>query len=1299
MNQMNSVEIDDAAEPFPSFTALRAAHTDLLQQDLQPDQADAVHLAEHFVKRAQATGKFLSDDTDRRSSQNILNYWASFLYRLDGVPRLVTLAKYDRNASARVGDVQCPYPGVRAFSEDESQFFFGRQRQIDYVLNRLKEDRLLVLVGPSGSGKTSLIRAGVLPALKRDAETSTRFFFPPSVPGSDPLLNLARMVQKARNAGAENEQWLKQQAEILQKDESHLLKLIEETDENPAVIFIDQGEDLYELGSIFVRLQDRLGLDPSAKVQTAFLGNLMNVALSQTRRHIVILVRRIGDFEPHFRRLPSRFKEVFEPARMVLPSLYPSELGEVIEKPADLLGVTFEGPALSTLKPVEQDDGSQPRETIVRRLVKQIASEPVGLPLLQFALTKLWDKRQQDKIPESALRELGTCREALVKTAESFYLSLDSRDQSRCRRFLYKLVTIGSDLRPHLASIHRSELYSSSRTQVAEDALLEKLSQAQLVRIQKGTTPSDDVVELVHELLLTAWPRMVGWIDSKQRVRRWSKIAATFLMIVLAGGIAFLGALWWGYRQEVEQSRELAATSTDKLINKRFDQALWLGQEAYKTNHNSETRINSLRLLQFTQSSTARPARFVRIDDVEVVDLALSSEKTGEPSQVAGIKPDGQILVWNLKTGALYRSFASERQPTYPLAFSPDNKKLATASDEVGVAVMLWDVESGIPEVLPQDGELGITAFAFSSDGGSLVTGDDGGNVAVWDLATKTRTLLYKHTGPQKAHYVSSIVFSEDGNSLASASLDGTVVLLNRKLAKVRPRTFTLGGELRRGAGDQRSDEIHSLAFNRSGNLLAGATTESVVVWDLSTGTTLKEFCPGSAKGLLLSFDPDSDSLAVWSYSGEISRWDIESGRESSTQLYKTNSPLSAAFGGHGRYLVLPSEGGLFLWEVYGSRPLTVDNRAVRSVAFSHNPGKQELVIGTDNGTLYAFDLEGEKKYTPRKTSKLDIGIEGLAFSGDDKVLGIAQNDGAINLVDANTLESVRRIDAWEALNEKIQPTSAGEVPVPASLSNLIFSSDANSEVFAVIAKSQPGDQKHKPGSRIILWDNKTNSRLASPQLDANFDVNALAISKDGKRLAAGGSIAADGKAVGNILMWQGTTPTSYQIQNATITSLAFDANEELLAVGTQEGSIFLCSGATGQQLNQVSMKAEGPVINLAFLAEGKLLAFEIYKPAETLSSLNKVVLWNIESPAPAWDFLENDTQAALNMTLSNGGTLASVRETNVVLRDLNVGKSGDRFCQIINCDRYLDPNNTLAPKKTILQKLFIGVSHWWQGD
>src|SRR5918999_5566697 len=160
----------DAQACFPSAAALRAAHGDLLQRRRgDGNTPDLLEGADRFIRRGQATGALLDLDDDRWACQSLLDYWANMLYRAGREPPDAALAEFDPTLAPDLDDALCPYVGLDAFREDDHARFFGRNRLVEDWVERLRSDRLLVVVGPSGSGKSSLVLGGLIPMLKDGA--------------------------------------------------------------------------------------------------------------------------------------------------------------------------------------------------------------------------------------------------------------------------------------------------------------------------------------------------------------------------------------------------------------------------------------------------------------------------------------------------------------------------------------------------------------------------------------------------------------------------------------------------------------------------------------------------------------------------------------------------------------------------------------------------------------------------------------------------------------------------------------------------------------------------------------------------------------------------------------------------------------------------------------------------------------------------------------------------------------------------------------------------------------------------
>ena len=170
----NSVVVSDAA-PFPSLAALRTTHSELLKRERESGDAPTFldEVAE-FVRRGQATGALLDADTDRWAVQSLLDYWTTVLYRAGREPPDEALAEFDHELAPKLNDALCPYLGLDAFQEANHDRFYGRQRLIEELVARLRDNRFLAVIGPSGSGKSSLVRAGLLPALKAGALPAAR---------------------------------------------------------------------------------------------------------------------------------------------------------------------------------------------------------------------------------------------------------------------------------------------------------------------------------------------------------------------------------------------------------------------------------------------------------------------------------------------------------------------------------------------------------------------------------------------------------------------------------------------------------------------------------------------------------------------------------------------------------------------------------------------------------------------------------------------------------------------------------------------------------------------------------------------------------------------------------------------------------------------------------------------------------------------------------------------------------------------------------------------------------------------
>jgi uncharacterized protein YkwD len=474
------IQTDDAVR-FPSLASLRAAHSELLKRSRAgSDTSDVMAAIQDFIQRGRATGALLDAEADRWAAQTQLDYWSTQLYR-PGQPAIdATLDDFDPTLAPALDDALCPYLGLDAFHENNQQLFFGRARLIGELVKRLKTQRWLSVLGSSGSGKSSVVRAGLIPALEQGAlpDSAGWSYFPPMVPGSHPLANLARLILPPETEAAQ----IEAEADQLREAPTHLTNLITAHFERAVVLVIDQFEEIFTLCTDEVMRQ-------------RFVDNLIGLSQIPDAQHRVIITMRT-DFETHVARLPS-LQAAFEPSVVRITPLNAAELREVIEAPAALIGLKFE-------------------EGVVDALLNDTLGEPAALPLLQFTLLKLWESRERNRVTWEAYKKLGGGRQALARSADEFYNKLIPEEQVTMRRILLKMVRPGEGLEVTSNRVPRAALYQKAEANDRIDRVLDRLIKARLVRVSEGDTAADEQVEVAHEALVRNWPRLVEWLEGER---------------------------------------------------------------------------------------------------------------------------------------------------------------------------------------------------------------------------------------------------------------------------------------------------------------------------------------------------------------------------------------------------------------------------------------------------------------------------------------------------------------------------------------------------------------------------------------------------------------------------------------------------------------------------------------------------------------------------------------------------------------------------------------------------------------
>lgn len=1204
------------AEPYQSFADLKDAHTELLKLDTQiADRSAFLDRVEDFCNRAHVTGALLGRHDDRRATQSMLNYWVATLFSGNRSPDQTILADFDDSQIAKIKDEDCPYPGSRPFRKTDAKNFYGRRTATEYISNRLKIDRLVALIGPSGRGKTSLLQAGILPALQfeDDCAGRKRFYFPLLIPGSDPLASLEGMIKSEPSDSA---QPVQTSINEFRRNSKYLLELIRQVTKQPAVLLIDQFEDIFNLS-------------PNRKIQRAFIANLLAVVQDPETSHTVILTMRNDSFDEEIKRLPRAFREQLEPAKWTVPPLGAGEIGDAIKKPAEKVGLII-------------------HEATLLSLIKEILAEPIGLPLLQFALQKLWAKRNdRNEVPDKALTDMGGCRMAFVDTADQLYKDLKPKDQETMRRILMRMVRVDGEGTATDIPVLRTDLYQrDSRERV--DHVLGRLLTDGLVRLSEHRQPADVQVELTHHSLVRAWAEMATWVETRKTALNFLRYAA---MLALSLGFVFLlvlamrGFIEWR-RDEKELLSLRIAQQSEKLMGQhRYNLAMLVGLHAFRIDDNAASRstiLNALRL-------SPRPYKFLYKRDYEAADLAFSPDKT----KLATLDKNGDISIWDIgKEPTVERVLSSSKNAAFPLLLSADGKRLASGSRTPGENetapqsnLKIWDVTNGSFKDLFVDVVHQPTTVAFSPNGNLLVSGAADGRVIRWDLTKESPVASVLVDLDLSATAVS---INPQGSLLACGTSDGSTILWKTDTWE---KFKTLGGHVtkpkQKPSADTNNEPVASVAFSADGKRLVIETIADTVVWDIQAEQELLRVSTGLENiGFISVLSENGNTLTSYSGDGNVFFWDIANGGRS-----QLRTPLDQtwflALSADGTLLALPDEDGITIWNLGENRPLRVPESLtdVTTLAFDPTPNSKTLAAGLNEGEILLWDSASRQQLgklePPNKTAATM-----LAFSPDGKTLAQGLFDGTVLL--------------WNVPERSVKTEITG---YNGSLIDLVFSPDGK-QLARIIKPAQT-----EPNQFILRNLESGNEQL----IETLGNVTSVAISNDGKTLFAGNT---DGK----VLAWEFATQTTiaeFQAEPSPIVSVRLDPTGTKLAAATV-GLLNVWDVSDVAKPNIVFSSTRFGIYQLSFAREGGILGILIQsrKTTRRRDRQGGLVLLDVETGNQLGDSIPNDTNSMSFALRSDGKILASAESSLTIDLWVLEPASADTFCAVVNTNPSLEDWN-----------------------
>jgi hypothetical protein len=644
-----------------------------------------------------------------------------------------------------------PYQGLLAFQPSDGDRFFGRAKEIEDLWQRFRAlheqadaTRLLVVYGPSGSGKSSLVRAGLVPELARrppGGRAQARIAL--LVPGSQPLQELAGVLARIATNDPTPASKTREFAEELALANGagefdglqRIARLLPEADVWPLVVVVDQLEELYSLR-------------PEAAERQAFLATLLRAAADRSGQVAVVVTLR-SDFLGATQADPA-LNQLIQAQGVFVAALSEAGLRDAIRLPAEQRG-----------RPLDAAS--------VELLVEQSLGRDGALPLLQFALLRIWEGLLRGQPAAETLRQIGGVGGALAGEGDRIQASLPAEDQRIARRLFLNLVQLGEGSRDTRRRVALQEVIAHDEDPAAIRRVIERFaSPAVRLITRSGGQDGSETLELSHEALIEAWPLLREWLNSSRadlRFQRRLEDAARHWQ----EDDQSKGSLWRPPNLDrLNQFRDEHEADLTAL-QLAFADASRQAEEEHLASAEARRQAEVKRLRQ--EKRTRRLVFNGLAGGLAVVSVALL---LAWGQLVRAQRQRGEALAATAKLTATYRPADALVEALAAAGLSRYGQLQPTASLLPATArEALLDGAARSRERLRLRGHQGgVWSAAYSADGSRIVSAGEDGTVRQWE-AKSGRAIGEPLRGHQRG--VLSAAYSADGSRIVSAGQDGMV--------------------------------------------------------------------------------------------------------------------------------------------------------------------------------------------------------------------------------------------------------------------------------------------------------------------------------------------------------------------------------------------------------------------------------------------------------------------------------------------------------------------------------------------
>lgn len=529
-----------------------------------------------------------------------------------------------------------PYKGLQYFDEHDADHFFGRERLTAKIVSRLHQTRFLTIIGASGSGKSSLIRAGVIPALRRGQRLADGSLPPTNsgqwdirtlTPTAHPLEALAATLarhEESVTAMTALQQDLAAEPRALALAAQRLLA---RNGKRQLLLFIDQFEELFTL------------CRQPAKRET-FINGLLAAVAPEAQQPVTVLAALRADFYAQCSQ-HAGLRERVSQQQEYIGAMSRDELLSAILQPA----------ALGNWKI---------QEGLVELMLDEVGGEPGALPLLSHALLETWSRRRGRKLTLSGYQESGGVQGAIAKTAETvFQQRLAPAQRPIARMIFLRLTELGaSENSPDTRRrVPFSELITRATDAPTLEAVLNILADARL--ITTGTLPPGDakVVEVAHEAIIREWPTLRHWLNENRegllRQRQLTEAANDWEKLGRDAGALYRGARLRQMLEAVDRFPEPSSVLETEFLQASRENAEREAAEAKRLAQATQKQrvlaaIAAISVLVLVVAGVVwglapalrPPGTMDGIFNIAIAEFA----EIGEAGKVASTSTDGQLL-------------------------------------------------------------------------------------------------------------------------------------------------------------------------------------------------------------------------------------------------------------------------------------------------------------------------------------------------------------------------------------------------------------------------------------------------------------------------------------------------------------------------------------------------------------------------------------------------------------------------------------------------------------------------------